>query len=140
MFVSTSPSFFSTLMQNGQSFVNKNCFEEHLRIDGYNAIIGNDVWIGSNVIIKGGIKIGDGAIIAMGAVVTKDVPPYAVVGGVPAQVIKYRFKEEEIQALLSIQWWNKSDEWLEKHSNLFRDIKDFIEGVCDENSNNSSCL
>lgn len=69
-------------------------------------IIGNDVWIGTNTTIMPGITIGDGAIIASGAVVTKDVPPYAIVGGVPAKVIKYRFPDDIIKDLLEIQWWN----------------------------------
>ena len=68
--------------------------------------IGNDVWIGDRVIIMSGVKIGDGAIVAAGAVVTKDVPPYAIVGGVPAKVIKYRFSESVIKRLLELQWWN----------------------------------
>ena len=126
VFVSTSPSFFSTLMQNGQSFVKKNRFEEHLTIEGYNVVIGNDVWVGSNVIIKGGVKIGNGAIVAMGAVVTKDVPPYAIVGGVPAKVIKYRFTEEQISKLEEIKWWDKSDLWLQNHVDEFENIETFI--------------
>jgi hypothetical protein len=67
--------------------------------------IGNDVWIGDRVVIMSGVKIGDGAIVAAGAVVTKDVPPYAIVGGVPARVIKYRFDEKTIHRLLDLQWW-----------------------------------
>lgn len=67
--------------------------------------IGNDVWIGDRVVIMSGVKIGDGAIIAAGAVVTKDVPPYAIVGGVPARVIKYRFDENIIRRLIDLQWW-----------------------------------
>ena len=67
--------------------------------------IGNDVWIGDRTVIMSGVKIGDGAIVAAGAVVTKDVPPYAVVGGVPARVIKYRFDEATIRRLLDLQWW-----------------------------------
>ena len=67
--------------------------------------IGNDVWIGDHVVIMSGVKIGDGAIVAAGAVVTKDVPPYAIVGGIPARVIKYRFDEKTIRRLLDLQWW-----------------------------------
>lgn len=68
--------------------------------------IGNDVWIGFGAFIKGGVKIGDGAVVAAHAVVVKDVPPYAIVGGVPARVIKYRFDEETIKELLELKWWN----------------------------------
>lgn len=67
--------------------------------------IGNDVWIGANATILGGVSIGDGAIVAAGAVVTKDVPPYAIVGGVPARIIRYRFDAQTIERLLSLQWW-----------------------------------
>ncbi len=67
--------------------------------------IGNDVWIGSHVALRPGIIIGDGACIATGSVVTKDVPPYAIVGGVPAKVIKYRFEEGAIEKLLDLRWW-----------------------------------
>ena len=126
IFVSTSPSFFSTRCQNGQSFVKKNSFNEYLSVDGYHAIIGNDVWIGNQVIIKGGVRIGDGAIIAMGAVVTKDVPPFAIVGGVPAKIIKYRFSPEQINKLLNIQWWNQTDTWFRKHADEFEDINLFL--------------
>lgn len=68
--------------------------------------IGNDVWIGSHVFIKGGVTIGDGAVIAAHAVVTKDIPPYAIVGGCPARIIRYRFDEETIRELREMQWWN----------------------------------
>lgn len=75
-----------------------------------NIIIGNDVWIGYEAVILAGVTIGDGAIIGTRAVVTKNVPPYTIVGGVPAKPIKKRFSEETISALLEIQWWNWSKE------------------------------
>lgn len=68
--------------------------------------VGNDVWIGLNAIVNENVIVGDGAIIAAGAVVTIDVPPYAIVGGVPAKVIKYRFDKEIIEQLLKLKWWN----------------------------------
>ena len=73
-------------------------------------VIGNDVWIGYEAVVLAGVMIGDGAIIGTRAVVTKNVPPYTIVGGVPAKPIKKRFSEETISALLEIQWWNWSKE------------------------------
>lgn len=78
-------------------------------------VIGNDVWIGINATIVSGVKIGDGAVIAAGSIVTKDVPPYAIVGGNPAKVIKKRFTDDEIEALLELAWWNWSDEKVDKY-------------------------
>ncbi|MCK9220703.1 MAG: CatB-related O-acetyltransferase [Bacteroidales bacterium] len=69
-------------------------------------IIGNDVWIGYEAVIMQGVKIGDGAIIGTRAVVTKDVPPYTIVGGIPAKEIKKRYSEETIKKFIQIQWWN----------------------------------
>lgn len=78
-------------------------------------VIGNDVWIGYEAVILAGVTIGDGAIIGTRAVDTKDVPPYTIVGGVPAKPIKRRFPEEAISALLEIQWWNWSEERIAKN-------------------------
>ncbi len=72
--------------------------------------VGNDVWIGNNVIVKDGVKVADGCIIGSNAVVTHDVPPYAIVAGVPARVIRYRFSDEIIEKLLQLQWWTLPDE------------------------------
>ena len=69
-------------------------------------IIGNDVWIGYEAIILAGVTIGDGAVIGTRAVVTKDIPPYSIVGGVPAKLIRKRFSPETIKSLLKIKWWN----------------------------------
>lgn len=77
--------------------------------EGYPVEIENDVWIGTSVIIMDGVKIGDGAILAAGSVVTNNVPPYAIVGGVPAKIMKYRFNSDEIEYLLSFKWWDKDE-------------------------------
>ena len=90
--------------------------------------IGNDVWIGAYTSILPGVHIGDGAVIAAGAVVCKDVSPYAIVGGVPAKVIRYRFSREEIEKLLKIKWWEWSHEKIEANLELFYDVTSFLKG------------
>ena len=78
--------------------------------------VGNDVWIGAKSTVMSGIKINDGSIVAACSVVTKDVPPYAIVGGNPAQVIKYRFTHEQIQHLLNIKWWDWEEEKIKQEA------------------------
>lgn len=125
-FVSTHPAFYSTKCQSNKTFVEEDLFDEHLSVNGRNLIIGNDVWIGHNVRFIGGIKIGDGAIVGTGALVTKDVPPYAIVGGVPAKIIRYRFTKEQIEFLLRTKWWNKDDDWIKNHIIQFQSIDEFV--------------
>ena len=89
-------------------------------------VIQNDVWIGQAVTIYGGVTIHNGAVVAGNSVVTKDVPPYAIVGGNPARVIKYRFDEETIKKLLKIEWWYWREEYIKSNGKWFeRDAKDF---------------
>ena len=80
-----------------------------------NITIGNDVWIGFRALVLSGVNIGDGAVIAAGAVVASDVPPYAIVVGNPAKVIRYRFTNAEIKYLLAIRWWDWDIEKIEKN-------------------------
>lgn len=89
--------------------------------------IGNDVWLGQNVIITNGADIGNGVIAAAGAVITKDVPDYAVVAGVPARIIRYRYSPEQIKALNKIAWWDWPDEKIrECYDDFFEDVDEFI--------------
>lgn len=81
--------------------------------------IGNNVWIGQKVVIMDGVTIGDNSIVATGAIVTKDVPPYSIVGGVPAKVIKTLFNDEMRKRLDEIQWWNMEDNEISKVIDLF---------------------
>lgn len=119
--ISTCRVFYSKDYVLGASFSDNNKIEERKRIK-----IGNDVWIGMNCSVLDGLVVGDGAVIAAGAVVTKDVPPYAIVGGVPARIIKYRFDEETIEKFLKIKWWNFSHNKLKEVSLHFFDVKEFI--------------
>lgn len=125
-FVSTHPYFFSTTKRAGISYTDKQLFEEFAPKKDedklYSIIIGNDVWIGANVSLIDGVTIGDGAIIASNALVNKDVPPYTVYGGVPAKFIKNRFKEEHIEFLTKLKWWNKPETWIKEHSHLFTNV------------------
>lgn len=89
-------------------------------------IIGNDVLIGTGAIIKRGVKIGDGAVIAAGAIVTKNVEPYQVVGGVPAKILYYRFKEEQVEELEKCCWWNWDKEKISKAYKYMNNIEAFI--------------
>ncbi len=90
-------------------------------------IIKNDVYIGNSVTIFSGVTIGNGAVIGAGAVVTKDVPDYAIIAGVPGKILRYRFESEIINSLLSIAWWNWSDDDIKKNYNLFNlDVFEFV--------------
>ena len=89
--------------------------------------IGNDVWLGRNVIITNGANIGNGVIAAAGAVITKDVPDYAVVAGVPARIIRYRYNKDQIAALNKIAWWDWTDEEIrERYDDFYLPVDDFI--------------
>jgi acetyltransferase-like isoleucine patch superfamily enzyme len=113
--ISTHPIFYSPTWHSSISFVRKQYYEEFAQ-----TIIGSDVWIGANVTVLDGIEVGCGAIIAAGAVVTKNVPDYAVIGGVPAKIIKYRFTEKEIEKLLKLRWWEYPHDTLSRNHCLFR--------------------
>jgi acetyltransferase-like isoleucine patch superfamily enzyme len=130
--VSTHPAFYLVSSPIVQKFSVADSF---LPFEQTN--IGHDVWIGHNAMIKGGVVIGNGAVVAAGAVVTNDVPSYAIVAGVPAKVIKYRFKEDIQKKLLELQWWDMPTEWLRKHHTLFSDPIKFIEFCKKARANNS---
>lgn len=114
--VSTSPIFFEKHNGTGTRWIAKDV--QHMPIR--RTSIGSDVWIGANSIILEGLRIGHGAVIGAGAVVTTDVPPYTVVGGVPSRFIKKRFPDDIIDALLEASWWNASDDEIQEKIQVFQ--------------------
>lgn len=131
-YVSTSPVFYSKRTPVGCSFVHEQLFEEYSYADKerkFCVVIGNDCWIGFGVSIVEGVTIGDGAVVLANATVTKDVPPYAIVGGVPAKVMGYRYEENIISQLLNICWWNQDDKWIAERKHLFVDIDAFLGSI-----------
>lgn len=139
-FVSTSPIFYSTKKQNGYCFVEKDLYNEKASIDDqYSVIIGNDVLISYGVFIMGGITIGDGVIIGANSVVTKDVPPYSIVAGSPAKIIRKRFSDSMIQDLENISWWNWSIKTIKERSADFLNVEKFVKEYKND-SDNSNCL
>lgn len=130
-YMSTSPIFTQKINALQECWIDKNIFE-HKSTDE-RVYIANDVWVGSHVLINGGVHIGDGAVIGAGAVVVKDVPPYAIVGGVPARIIRYRFSPEVIEKLLDLKWWNYNANILKENIDFFQkenitvdDVEEFI--------------
>lgn len=123
-YVSTHPAFYNdnctgVLYHKSSDVQEYKYADESLKAD---VIIGNDVWIGYGVTLFAGVEIGDGAIIGAGSLVTKNIPPYCIVGGVPAHIIRYRFDKNTIELLLKYKWWNKQPQWLMEHGEYFTDI------------------
>jgi len=117
--ISTNTYFYAAK----KGWLNSNSFDAR----GSGAVeIGHDVLISAKATVLMGVKIGHGAVIGAGAVVTKDIPPYAIAAGVPAKVIRYRFDEDTIRELLASEWWNAPEVAIRKNAHLFSDPRAFI--------------
>jgi len=123
-YVSTYPGFYKSKSSGSFSFDSDIEFT-----DQKDTSIGHDVWIGVNVIILGGVNIGTGSVIAAGSVVTKDVLPYSIVGGIPAKVIKFRFESGLIEILLNSKWWEKDIDLIKKYNHLMNKPLLFINKI-----------
>lgn len=119
-YISTSPVVYS----KSRGWIDKTSFEFEKSV-----IIGNDVLISANAMVMSGITIGTGAVIGAGAFVNKDVPPYAIVAGIPARIIRYRFDEKTIERLLSSKWWEKSKKELQAYKDKFNNVPLFLEEI-----------
>ena len=112
------PAFTDPKKTFGYSYVSEVKYSD----DTERIKIGSDVWIGNDVTILDGAEIGDGAVVGAGAVVTGILPPYSINAGVPAKTIRYRFSEDEIEALLKLKWWEKDEKWIRSHIEDFNDV------------------
>ena len=124
-FATTSPMFFNRGHHGGRSFATRDMIDNCRYADATrhtDVVIGNDCWIGQGAFFTGGVHVGDGAMVLAGAVVTKDVEPYAIVGGVPARVIGYRYDRDTIDFLMRIRWWDFPGQWLRDNWELLCDI------------------
>ena len=117
--ISTSPNFYKEYKKNGESG-----YIEPKEVP----IIGNDVWIGSHVVVLRGVKVGDGAVLAAGSIITKDVEPYSIVGGVPAKLLRYRFHTNDVEYILQKNIWSEdfSQEKLKELSEGKNNFIDFL--------------
>jgi len=122
--ISTHPSFYLKNNPLTMTFSDVDTFKTFEDV-----IIGHDVWIGENAIIMDGITVGTGAIIAASSVVTKNIEPYAIVAGVPAKVLKFRFTEDQISDLLESEWWDLPNNWLKDNHKLMSSPNEFIKKI-----------
>lgn len=128
-YVSTSPVLYAKQTPVNISFVKEQFYDEYTYADILKkqpVVVGNDCWIGYGASILEGVTIGDGAVVLANATVTKDVPPFAIVGGVPSKVIGFRYEESIISKLLLMKWWEKEEAWIKENANLFSNIEDFL--------------
>lgn len=124
--ISSHPVFYSPRRQTGGvTFSPDQHFEERPRVT-----LGHDVWIGARAVVLDGMKVGTGAIVAAGAVVAEDVPPYAIVGGLPARLLRPRFDAATAARLLALEWWTWPADRLEAAASLFR--SDDVAGALQE--------
>lgn len=127
-YVSTHPAFYSMKKQSGFTFSKHQTFDEYPKLENseYSIEVGNDVYIGYRATIIGPCRIGNGVVIAAGAVVTRDIPNYCIVGGVPAKIIRKRFSDDQIEFLNRFNWWDKDYKWLDEHVEEFNSLDEFI--------------
>jgi len=125
-YVSTSPVFLAHRDSVKKKY-SRHKFEEKPI-----TTIGNDVWIGSGVKIKAGVTIGTGVVIGMGSVVTKDIPPYTIVGGNPAKLIRDRFPADQKELLLTSKWWEGDDQSLTKMGDISNNVEAYLKSISND--------
>lgn len=122
-------AFYDKDKPHGYTYTDTTTYQSYKYADeaaGAQIVIGNDVWIGADARILDGVTIGDGAVIGTGALVTKDIEPYGIYAGVPAKLIRKRFDDETIKALLELKWWDRGEDWIREHIRQFDDVEELI--------------
>lgn len=127
--VSMSPAFIGERVEKEGKDSIKKKYAEHFYEAIEETIIGNDVWIGKGAFVKAGVRIGNGAVVGMGSVVTRNVPDYAIVGGIPAKIIRMRFDKDVIKKLQEVEWWNWEDSEIRKYARYFNHVEKFLEYI-----------
>lgn len=121
-YVSSHPAFYAVTQPLAKTFSEQDKYEPF----NERTKIGNDVWIGQGAMILDGVVIGNGAVVGAGAIVTKNVPDYEIVVGIPAKLIRFRFAEEICKRLLEVRWWDMSESQLAKYADCFSDVSNFL--------------
>lgn len=123
------PAFYNKSGAMGYTYTTEDSYDEYKFIDKdrkIQVVIGNDVWLGDDVRILSGVSIADGCVIGCGSIVTKDTVPYGIYAGAPAKLIRKRYDDETINALMSLKWWDKGEDFIREHIEEFNDVSGIL--------------
>lgn len=118
--IGATPHNYNLMSTHAFHYISSFGFVDKDKRNNIQTSLGNDVWIGANAIVMPGVKVGDGAVVGAGAVVTKDVPPYAIVIGCPARIVRFRFEPDIVARLTEIEWWDWDVRKIQENLDMFK--------------------